>query len=41
MKWSLIDPKEAKDFEDLKRILSENERRRNAIIGKTGSVNQK
>jgi hypothetical protein len=34
MKWSLLDVGTATDFEDLKRILSENERRRNAIIGK-------
>ncbi|HOU95131.1 MAG TPA: hypothetical protein PLN06_00710 [Bacteroidales bacterium] len=34
MKWSLLDVNEAKDFEDLKRILTENERRRGAIIGK-------
>jgi hypothetical protein len=34
MKWSLLDVNEAKDFNDLKRILSENEKRRNAIIGK-------
>ncbi|HEX2976824.1 MAG TPA: hypothetical protein VHO68_12885, partial [Bacteroidales bacterium] len=34
MKWTLLDVNEAKDFDDLKRILSENEKRRNAIIGK-------
>jgi len=34
MKWSLKDVNEAKDFDDLKRILSENEQRRNAVIGK-------
>jgi len=34
MKWRLLDVNEAKDFEDLKRILSENERRRGTIIGK-------
>ncbi len=34
MKWSLLDVNEAKDFEGLKTILAENERRRNAIIGK-------
>lgn len=34
MKWSLLDVNEAKDFEDLKRILAENEKRRGAIIGK-------
>lgn len=34
MKWTLLDVNTAKDFNDLKRILSENDRRRNAIIGK-------
>jgi hypothetical protein len=34
MKWTLLDVNTAKDFDDLKRILSENERRRGAIIGK-------
>ena len=34
MKWSLLDVNAAKDFDDLKRILSENEKRRSAIIGK-------
>ncbi|HPC99625.1 MAG TPA: hypothetical protein P5523_08065 [Bacteroidales bacterium] len=34
MKWTLLDVNEAKDFDDLKRILAENERRRGAIIGK-------
>ena len=34
MKWSLVDVNQAKDFEDLKSMLAENERRRNAIIGK-------
>jgi hypothetical protein len=34
MKWTLLDVSNAKDFDDLKKILSENERRRNAIIGK-------
>jgi Head domain of trimeric autotransporter adhesin len=34
MKWSLLDVTKAKDFEELKTILAENERRRNAIIGK-------
>jgi hypothetical protein len=34
MKWTLLDVNAAKDFDDLKRILSENEKRRNAIIGK-------
>lgn len=34
MKWSLLDVTKAKDFEELKTILAENERRRNAVIGK-------
>ena len=34
MKWSLLDVNEAKDFEELKSILVENEQRRNAILGK-------
>lgn len=34
MKWTLLDVNSAKDFDDLKKILSENEKRRNAIIGK-------
>jgi hypothetical protein len=34
MKWTLLDVNAAKDFNELKSILSENERRRNAIIGK-------
>ncbi len=34
MKWTLLDVNQAKDFEDLKSLLAENERRRNAIIGK-------
>ena len=34
MRWTLLDVNEAKDFDDLKRILAENERRRNAVIGK-------
>ena len=34
MKWTLLDVNSAKDFDDLKRILAENERRRNAVIGK-------
>jgi hypothetical protein len=34
MKWSLLDVNSAKDFDDLKRILAENEQRRNAVIGK-------
>jgi hypothetical protein len=34
MKWSLLDVTKAKDFEEMKMILAENEKRRNAIIGK-------
>jgi hypothetical protein len=34
MKWTLLDVKAARDFEELKSIISENERRRNAILGK-------
>jgi len=34
MKWTLLEVNSAKDFDDLKKILSENEKRRNAIIGK-------
>jgi hypothetical protein len=34
MKWTLLDVNGAKDFDDLKKILAENERRRGAIIGK-------
>ena len=34
MKWTLLDVTKAKDFDDLKRILSENEKRRSAIVGK-------
>lgn len=34
MKWTLLDVNTAKDFEDLKRLLSENEKRRSAVIGK-------
>jgi hypothetical protein len=34
MKWSLLDVNSAKDFEELKSMLAENERRRNAVIGK-------
>jgi hypothetical protein len=34
MKWTLLDVNSATDFADLKRILAENEKRRNAIIGK-------
>jgi hypothetical protein len=34
MKWTLLDVNDAKDFNELKSILAENEKRRNAIIGK-------
>jgi len=34
MKWTLLDVSEAKDFEELKAMLAENEKRRNAVIGK-------
>jgi hypothetical protein len=34
MKWSLLDVGSARDFEELKSMLAENERRRNAVIGK-------
>lgn len=34
MKWTLLDVNAAKDFEDMKKILAENERRRGTIIGK-------
>ena len=34
MKWTLLDVNKAKDFDELKSMLAENERRRNAIIGK-------
>ncbi|MCU0472913.1 MAG: hypothetical protein MUC93_06050, partial [Bacteroidales bacterium] len=34
MKWTLLDVSKAKDFEEMKSILAENERRRNAILGK-------
>ncbi|MEN8157669.1 MAG: hypothetical protein ABFS10_12025 [Bacteroidota bacterium] len=37
MKWTLLDVNEAKDFEELKSMLAENERRRNAVIGKAVS----
>ena len=37
MKWTLLDVNEAKDFEELKTMLAENERRRNAVIGKAVS----
>jgi hypothetical protein len=35
MKWTLLDVNSATDFSDLKRILAENEKRHNAIIGKS------
>jgi hypothetical protein len=34
MKWSLLDVEKAKDFEELKSMLAENELRRHAVIGK-------
>jgi hypothetical protein len=34
MKWTLLDVSKAKDFDEMKSILAENEKRRNAIIGK-------
>jgi len=34
MKWTLLDVNNARDFEEMKSILAENEKRRNAIIGK-------
>jgi len=34
MKWSLLDVNQAKDFEELKSILAENERRHHSILGK-------
>ncbi len=34
MKWTLLDVNNASDFNELKSILAENERRRNAVIGK-------
>jgi hypothetical protein len=37
MKWSLMDVSKARDFEELKSMLAENERRRNAVIGKAVS----
>lgn len=37
MKWTLLDVNEATDFDELKSMLAENERRRNAIIGKAVS----
>lgn len=34
MKWTVTDPEGAADFEELKEIMAENERRRNTILGK-------
>lgn len=34
MKWSLLDVTQASDFEELKTMIAENERRRGAIVGK-------
>ncbi|HUS86252.1 MAG TPA: hypothetical protein VMW76_03345 [Bacteroidales bacterium] len=34
MKWSLLDITKAKDFDELKKMIAENDRRRNAVIGK-------
>ena len=34
MKWTPLDLSQAKDFEEMKKMLAENERRRHAIIGK-------
>jgi hypothetical protein len=34
MKWTLLDVSTAKDFDELKTMMAENERRRSAIIGK-------
>ena len=34
MKWSLLDLNEAQDFDELKQMLSENELRRHAVLGK-------
>jgi hypothetical protein len=35
MKFSLLNPEDANDFEELKTILKENERRRNSVLGKS------
>jgi hypothetical protein len=37
MKWTLLDVNQAGNFEELKSMLAENERRRNAVIGKAVS----
>jgi hypothetical protein len=34
MKWTALDVTQAQDFEELKQILSENQRRQNAIVGR-------
>lgn len=34
MKWTLLDVSKAKDFEEMKKMMAENERRRSAVIGK-------
>ncbi len=34
MKWTLLDVNTARDFNEMKKIISENEKRRNAVIGK-------
>jgi hypothetical protein len=34
MKWTLLDVSQAEDFDELKSMLSENEKRRNAVVGK-------
>ena len=34
MKWTLLDTTQAKDFEELKSMIAENERRQKAVIGK-------
>ncbi|UCG47969.1 MAG: hypothetical protein JSU94_21125, partial [Phycisphaerales bacterium] len=34
MKWTLVDVSQAEDFEQLKSMLAENERRRNAVVAK-------
>ncbi len=34
MKWTLLDVNQAQDFDELKSMLAENERRRNAVVGK-------
>jgi hypothetical protein len=34
MKWTLLDVSKAEDFDELKSMLAENQRRRNAVVGK-------